>query len=57
MQIIAKNIEEGNISRNMFDNGLNQIIGKLDPLFDDFKKSKSFGNFKTEVFRFTKEDA
>jgi len=57
IQIIAKRIEEGNISRNMFDNGLNQIISKLDPLFDDFKKSKSFENFKIEVYRFTKKDA
>ena len=54
---IAKKIDENQISRQLFDTGMQQIVEKLDVCMEDFKASKAFAKFKVDLFRFTPEEA
>ena len=54
--VIAKKIDENQISRQLFDTGMQQIVEKLNVCSEDFKSSKTFAKFKMEVFRFSAEE-
>ena len=48
---IAKKIDENQISRQLFDTGMQQIVEKIDVCMEDFKASKAFAKFKVDLYR------